>query len=277
MKPALSSLPDWPSRTVILAGAGPGDPDLLTLKAVRAIQAAEVILHDALVDGRILALARKTRLINVGKRCGHHAMSQEAINQTLIAAARSGARVLRLKGGDPTLFGRASEEIATLRAAGLDVRIIPGITAATAAAASLEASLTVRERARSVTLLTGHGSDGALAEQDWVALVRLRSTLAFYMATRHAGRIAERLIAAGLDPTRPAAIVCNASRPDERRWHGRVVDLAGVITDEDLAAPALLLIGAAMAGPVQGSGECDRSARLLAAAKPRLMTVSAVG
>ncbi len=238
---------DWPPRTVILAGAGPGDPDLLTVKAARAIETAEIILHDALVDYRILALARTARLVDVGKRCGRHAMSQEAINRALIAAARGGARVLRLKGGDPMVFGRANEEIAALHAAGLAARIIPGVTAASAASASLEASLTMRGRARLVTFLTGHGSDGRLPDQDWAALARLRSTLAIYMGARHARLIAEHLIEAGLDPATPAAIVCNASRSGEKLWRGRLVDLADAFGTDDLAAPSLILIGAALA------------------------------
>ena len=161
---------EWPPQTIILAGAGPGDPDLLTLKAARAIAAAEIIFYDALVDRRILALARGAALMDVGKRCGRHAMGQAEINRALVAAALGGARVLRLKGGDPMVFGRAGEEIAALRAADLGVLVVPGVTAATAAAASLQASLTVRGRTRSVTFLTGHGSDGGLPEQDWAAL-----------------------------------------------------------------------------------------------------------
>ncbi|HWA81623.1 MAG TPA: uroporphyrinogen-III C-methyltransferase [Acetobacteraceae bacterium] len=247
MRHASANPHDWPPRTVILAGAGPGDPDLLTVKAARAIDTAEIILHDALVDHRVLALARTARLVDVGKRCGRHTMSQDAINRALIAAACGGARVLRLKGGDPMVFGRANEEIAALRAAGLEVRIIPGITAASAAAASLEASLTMRGCARLVTFLTGHGSDGRLPDQDWAALARMRSTLAIYMGARHARLIAEHLIAAGLDPATPAAIVCNASRAGEKLWQGRLVDLADASGIDDLAAPSLVLIGAALA------------------------------
>ncbi len=247
MSRVLPSSPDWPPRTVILAGAGPGNPDLLTFKAARAIETAEIILHDALIDHGVLALARTAQLVDVGKRCGRHVATQAMINRALITAARNGARVLRLKGGDPMVFGRANEEIAALRAAGFAVRVIPGVTAATAASASLQTSLTARERARLVTFITGHGSDGALPEQDWAALARLRSTLAIYMGTRHAWLIAERLIEAGLDPVTPAAVVCNASHPDEKRWCGRLVDLADALGEHDLAAPALVLIGAALA------------------------------
>jgi uroporphyrin-III C-methyltransferase len=264
---------EWPARTVILAGAGPGEPDLLTLKAARAIEAAEIILHDALVDRRILTRARGAKLMDVGKRCGRHAMSQAEINRSLVTAARGGARVLRLKGGDPMVFGRANEEIAALRAAGLAVLVIPGVTAATAAAASMQASLTARGRARSVTFLTGHGSDGGLPEQDWAALARLRTTLAFYMGARHARLIAERLIDAGFDPATPGAVVWNASRPDERSWSGRLVDLADALAgwpadslgrtscDGDPAAPALVLIGAAMDAP-EGRGAFKQVADL---------------
>ncbi|MCU4158564.1 uroporphyrinogen-III C-methyltransferase [Acidiphilium sp. AL] len=230
---------------VVLAGAGPGDPELLTVKALRAIEAAEVILHDALVEQRILALAPTARLVNVGKRCGHHAMKQHEINASLIAEAMNGARVLRLKGGDPMIFGRASEEIAALRAADIEVVVIPGITAASAAASSIQASLTSRDVARSVIFITGHGSDGSLPEQDWPALARMRSSFAFYMGARHARAIAERLIDAGLDPATPGVIVTNISRPDERYRNGRLIDLADGIAAEDLTSPALILIGAA--------------------------------
>ncbi|HQT84319.1 MAG: uroporphyrinogen-III C-methyltransferase [Acidiphilium sp. 37-64-53] len=230
---------------VILAGAGPGDPDLLTVKAHRAIAAADVILHDALVDPRILALATG-RLINVGKRCGRHAMKQSEICALLVRHARTGARVLRLKGGDPMIFGRANEEIAALRAAGIGLTIIPGITAATAAAAAVEASLTARDIARSVTFITGHASDGGLPEQDWAALARLRGTIAFYMGARHAGMIADRLIEAGLDPATPGIIVMNISRADETHRTARLIDLADGIAADELASPALILIGAAL-------------------------------
>ena len=232
---------------VILAGAGPGDPELLTVRAARAIADAEIILHDALVDSRILALAAADAvLIHVGKRCGRHAMSQADINRRLVDCARTGARVLRLKGGDPMVFGRAGEEIAALRAAGTPVEVIPGITAASAAAASACVSLTARGTARAVTLLTGHTADGGLPPQDWGALARLDSTLAFYMGTRHARAIADRLIEAGLDPATPAMLLTNVSRPGETRRLARLIDLADGIAAADLAAPALILIGAAL-------------------------------
>ena len=232
---------------VILAGAGPGDPELLTVRAARAIADAEIILHDALVDSRILALAAADAvLIHVGKRCGRHAMSQADINRRLVDCARTGARVLRLKGGDPMVFGRAGEEIAALRAAGIPVEVIPGITAASAAAASACVSLTARGTARAVTLLTGHTADGGLPPQDWGALARLDSTLAFYMGTRHARAIADRLIEAGLDPATPAMLLTNVSRPGETRRLARLIDLADGIAAADLAAPALILIGAAL-------------------------------
>ncbi len=232
---------------VILAGAGPGDPELLTVRAARAIADAEIILHDALVDSRILALAAADAvLIHVGKRCGRHAMSQADINRRLVDCARTGARVLRLKGGDPMVFGRAGEEIAALRTAGISVEVIPGITAASAAAASACVSLTARGTARAVTLLTGHTADGGLPPQDWGALARLDSTLAFYMGTRHARAIADRLIEAGLDPATPAMLLTNVSRPGETRRLARLIDLADGIAAADLAAPALILIGAAL-------------------------------
>ncbi|GAA5264240.1 uroporphyrin-III C-methyltransferase [Acidiphilium sp. MT5] len=241
-----SSLPNNTALSpVILAGAGPGDPDLLTVKALRAITEADIILHDALVDPRILALATG-KLINVGKRCGRHALKQSEICALLVQEARTGARVLRLKGGDPMIFGRTNEEIAALRTAGINLTIIPGITAATAAAATLEASLTARDVARSVTFITGHASDGGLPEQDWAALARLHGTIAFYMGARHAGQIADRLIEAGLDPATPGMIVMNISRADETHRTARLIDLADGLASDDLTSPALILIGAGL-------------------------------
>lgn len=233
------------THPVILAGAGPGDPDLLTIRALRALEAADVVLHDALVDPRILALA-SGRLVDVGKRCGRHATSQRAICALMVAEARAGHRVLRLKGGDPMIFGRAAEEIAALRNAGIGIEIVPGVTAATAAAAGIQTSLTLRERARSVTFVTGHGSDGTLPEQDWSALARLGGTIAFYMATRHARTIADRLIAAGADPATPVAIIANASRPDQHAHPTRLVDLADGVAAATDTGPALILVGAAL-------------------------------
>jgi uroporphyrin-III C-methyltransferase len=258
-----SLLPNNPMiHPVILAGSGPGDPDLLTVKALRAIQTADVILHDALVDPRILNLAAGA-LINVGKRCGRHAMKQHEICALLVSEARTGVRVLRLKGGDPMIFGRANEEIAALRAAGIAIEIVPGITAAIAAAASVQASLTSRDIARSVTFITGHASDGTLPEQDWPALARLGGTIAFYMGARHARMIADRLIEAGLAPATPSIIVTNVSRPDEGRRNGRLIDLADGLTGDDLAAPALILIGAALDVVGQFNEVCGRQEVLL--------------
>jgi len=253
----MNSLP--PNRSIIhpvvLAGAGPGDPELLTLKALRAIESADVVLHDALVDPRILALAVRASasggMIDVGKRCGRHAMKQHEICDLLVAEARKGARVVRLKGGDPMIFGRANEEIAALRAAEIGLEIIPGVTAATAAAASVQLSLTSREVARSVIFITGHGSDGTLPPQDWAALARLGGTIVFYMGARHARMIADRLIEAGLDPATASLVVMNASRPDETRRGSRLIDLADGLAAEDLAAPALIMIGAAIDAAVQ--------------------------
>lgn len=243
----MTSLQPGELHPVVLAGAGPGDPGLLTVRALRALETADVVLHDALVDTRILALARG-RLIDVGKRCGHKTMSQGEICTLMIAQAQSGIRVLRLKGGDPMIFGRATEEITRLRDAGIGVEIVPGVTAATAAAASMQVSLTLRERSRSIIFVAGHGSDGALPEQDWSALVRLGGTIAFYMALRHAGTIATRMIAAGADPVSPAVIVINASRPDEHVHATRLVDLAGDAASMENgfgAGPGLILVGPA--------------------------------
>ena len=193
---------------------------------MKAIQSADVLLFDALIDPAILDLARPdARRIDVGKRCGRHAMNQAAINALIVRLARSGAHVVRLKGGDPFVFGRGGEELASLRAAGVPVTVVPGVTAACAAAASLQMPLTHRDLARSVHFVTGHGADGAIPAHDWAALVRSGGTIAAYMASRTLASVAERLMAAGMAGATPAVAVENASRADERRLFGTLADL----------------------------------------------------
>jgi uroporphyrin-III C-methyltransferase len=222
-----------------LVGAGPGDPELLTLKAKRLLEAADVVLYDRLVGPGILALARPgARRIDVGKRCGRHAMSQDAINRLLVAEVAAGHRVVRLKGGDPFVFGRGGEELAALRTAGAAVEIVPGITAALGAAAGLGIPLTHRGLARTLALATAHG-----AALDWPALARAETTLVLYMGARTLAASAASLIAAGRDPATPVAVVENATRADERRRFGTLADIAATVAAARFTGPAIVIVG----------------------------------
>ena len=243
-----------------LVGAGPGDPELLTLRAVRALQSADVILYDALIDPAILECARRdASRIDVGKRCGRHALQQGAINRLILEHARRGAHVVRLKGGDPFVFGRGGEEAEALRSAGINVTVIPGVTAACAAAASLGVPLTHRGQARSLHFVTGHGADGHLPEQDWPALIAAGGTIAAYMSLRTLPELTARLIGAGLPGATPAAAVENASRPGERRVFATIAGLAEALGRAGVAGPTLVLIGAVVA-----LAETGEPARLIA-------------
>jgi uroporphyrin-III C-methyltransferase len=229
-------------------GAGPGDPDLLTLRALRALQTADVVLYDALIDPAILDLAPAgARRIDVGKRCGRHAMNQGAINRLILRHAQAGAHVVRLKGGDPFVFGRGGEELDCLRAAGVPVDVVPGVTAACAAAASLGVPLTHRGLARSVHFITGHGADGELPGHDWAALARAGGTIAAYMASRTLGSLAAQLIAGGLPGATPAVAVEHVSRAQERRLTGTLATLPGLLAAQAFDGPTLVLIGAVVA------------------------------
>ena len=252
---------DLPSGRATLVGAGPGDPELLTLRAVRALAAADVVLYDALIDPSILDLARPgARRIDVGKRCGQHAMSQAAINQLLLRWVQDGAHVVRLKGGDPFVFGRGGEELECLRAAGLPVEIVPGVTAACAAAASLGVPLTHRGVARSLHFVTGHGADGDVPAHDWGALVRTGGTIAAYMASRTIDTVAAQLIAAGLTAATPAVAVENASRPSERRVMATLGTLAAAMQAESGTGPTLVLIGPVVTLADSRTTELERAA-----------------
>ncbi len=232
------------SGRATLVGAGPGDPDLLTLRAVKAIQSADAVLYDALIDPAILELAPPmARRIDVGKRCGRHAMKQTAINVLIVKLAQAGAHVVRLKGGDPFVFGRGGEELDTLRAAGVPVTVVPGVTAACAAAASLQIPLTHRDVARSVHFVTGHGSDGAVPAHDWRALVASGGTIAAYMAAKTFASMSASLMGAGLTGSTPAVVVENASRPNEAHLFSTVASLPGLLAERRLDGPALVLIG----------------------------------
>lgn len=234
------------SGGVALVGAGPGDPDLLTVAAVRALAAADVVLYDHLVGPGILDLARPgAELVCVGKRSGRHSLPQEEINALIARHAMAGKRVVRLKGGDPTIFGRAGEEIEHLEEAGIPVTVIPGVTAALGCAASAGLSLTRRGVSRAVTFVTAHGREGDRSEPDWGRLADPMGTLAIYMGRDQAQRVGGRLTEAGLPAETPVLAVENGCRPDERRhW-----TTLGAMADRGVPpgdGPTLLLVGEAL-------------------------------
>lgn len=251
--PLASARTGLPRGRASLVGAGPGDPGLLTLRAVRALQSADVILYDALLDLAILDYTRHgARRIDVGKRCGRHTLNQDAINRLILEQVRQGAHVVRLKGGDPFVFGRGGEELETLRAAGVEVAVIPGVTAACAAAAGLGIPLTYRSVARSLHFVSGRGRDGSLPVQDWTLLAASGGTIAAYMAARTCPELAARLIAAGLPAGTPAVAVENASRPCSRHVFACLADLPAALAGQDFSGPTLLLIGAVVGLPQHG-------------------------
>lgn len=231
--------------SVTLVGAGPGDAELLTLKAVRALQAADVILFDDLVSDAVLELARReAKRMLVGKRGGRLSCKQEDINATMVALAKAGKRVVRLKSGDPMIFGRAGEEIAVLAQEGIPVEVVPGITSASAMAARLGMSLTHRDHAQAVRFVTGHSRLGDLStDLDWQDLARPGTTTIFYMGGRTAGKIRSRLLAAGMALNTPAAIVSAVTRNDEKRWIGTVDGLADAMNDIGVDNPVIIGIG----------------------------------
>ncbi|MEK9969088.1 MAG: siroheme synthase CysG [Ferrovibrio sp.] len=249
---------------VTLVGAGPGDAELLTLKAMRALQSADVILFDDLVSDDVLELARReAKRMMVGKRGGRASCKQEDINALMIKLAGQGKRVVRLKAGDPMVFGRAGEEIAALDAAGIPVAVIPGITAALAAASSLGVSLTHRDAAHSVRFVTGHSRQGALpADLDWRGLADSETSLMVYMGGRTGGDFAAKLIQEGLPASTPVAVVTAVSRRDETRWTGQLSDLGAALLQIGVDQPVLVGIGQvfAMARVVADSGRIDKVA-----------------
>ena len=242
-RPGAADGGEGPEGVVHIVGAGPGDPDLLTLKALRLMERAEVVVYDRLVAPEILDyLRRDAERVYVGKAKGAHAKTQDQINALLCARARAGQRVLRLKGGDPFVFGRGGEELEYLRRHGVRVEVVPGVTAATACAAALGIPLTHRDHASAVTLVTGHGRDGE-PDLDWAALAGPRQTLAIYMGVGAAGRIAARLIAQGLAPATPVAVIENATMTDQKTAAGALRDLEALVRDNGITGPALIIIG----------------------------------
>lgn len=228
---------------VSLVGAGPGAEDLLTLRAQRALQEADVIVHDRLVPEAIVNQGRRdARRIDVGKARGHHPVTQAEINALLVREAEAGHRVVRLKAGDPLIFGRAGEEMAALAAAGIAFDVVPGVTAAFAAAAENRIPLTLRDASSAVVFATGHDADGATLP-GWAGLALAGTTVAVYMGRAVAARVASRLAEAGLAPSTPVAVIENASRREARTFAGRLDELARIAAGTDPAAPVLIIIG----------------------------------
>jgi uroporphyrin-III C-methyltransferase len=245
---------------VWLVGAGPGDPDLLTRKAEKLIAAAEIIFYDALVGPGVLDLIpAHVEVVSVGKRSGRHSKDQQTIDQMLVAASLAGRRIVRLKGGDPAMFARATEEMTALRAIGARVRICPGVTAASAAAASAGISLSLRGIARRVQFITAHSKRGQALDLDWNALADPACTLAVYMGREAAPELSRALIAAGLPGSTPALIACDASLPQEQMLRTRLDLLPLVIESFAEDRPTLILIGDAV-----GQAELAMCARKMA-------------
>ncbi|MEW9853584.1 uroporphyrinogen-III C-methyltransferase [Novosphingobium sp. M1R2S20] len=228
--------------TVHLVGAGPGDPDLLTLRAARLIMSTALIVHDGLVSPEILSMARKgARLVSVAKARSRHTMAQEAINALLVREALAGHDVVRLKGGDPFIFGRGGEEAQACRAAGVPVQVVPGITSALGASAAAQIPLTHRDSASIVSFVAGQCK--GLAEQNWAGLAGQGRTLVIFMGVATAPEIAEKLMADGLAPETPVAVIENATRTEMRTLRGPLAGLPDLVQEQRVRSPALIVIG----------------------------------
>lgn len=233
---------------VWLVGAGPGDPDLLTLRAARLIMQAKLIVHDGLVDPAILALARPAaRLISVAKQRSRHTMPQDEINALLVREALGGSDVVRLKGGDPFIFGRGGEEAEACHAAGVAVEVVPGISAAIGGAAAACLPLTHRDSASVVSFVAGQCK--GLSDQNWVGLAGVGRTLVIYMGVATAEAIAEKLMADGLSPAMPVAVIENATRPTMRVLRAPIAGLPDLVAAKKVKSPAVIVIGEVAAAP----------------------------
>ncbi|MBO0734244.1 MAG: uroporphyrinogen-III C-methyltransferase [Methylocapsa sp.] len=238
-----------PAGSAVLVGAGPGDPELLTLKALRALQSADVVLFDDLVAPATVEMSRReAEKIYVGKRGHKPSCREDHIISLMISLALEGKRVVRLKGGDPMIFGRAAEEISALRAEGIPIEIIPGVTAALGAAARLQLSLTERKKARRVQFVTAHAHDGELPEDvDWRALCDPRASTVVYMGIKTLEPLTKRLLANGMDSATPAVVIERATCPDERQIFGTIGTIAAKMTTAAPNGPCVILIGEAFA------------------------------
>ncbi len=263
----LAPTPAANSGSVVLVGAGPGDPELLTLRAVRALQSADVILFDDLVAPDILDFARReAKKLLVGKTGHAPSCKQDDINALMISLAKAGRRVVRLKGGDPMIFGRADEEIAACRAAAIAVEVVPGITTAQGAASRLLVSLTHRGNARRVQYLTGHGRDGKLpADIDWASVADPAVTTVVYMPSKTLPELVAHAVHAGLDPATPAVAVERATRADERVIAATIADLPARLAAEAPSGPVIVMIGRTLADYVAAAARGELENRQLRA------------
>lgn len=242
----LARMPELPAGHVWLAGAGPGDPGLLTLHALSALGQADVVVHDALVDRRILDLARPgAELVFAGKRGGRPSADQADIAATLVALARAGRRVLRLKGGDPYVFGRGGEEALALAAAGIPFRVIAGVTAGIGGLAAALIPATLRGVNQALVFATGHAAEegDAAASVDWAALAKLGQPIVIYMALSHVAAIAKKLLDGGMDPATPAAAIASATTPAQRVVVATLSALPDEVSRARLAPPAIVVVG----------------------------------
>ena len=228
--------------TVYLVGAGPGDADLLTLRAARLLERAELVVHDGLVDRAVLALASAdAELVSVAKSRARHTLAQAEINALLVREARAGRDVVRLKGGDPFVFGRGGEEAEACRAAGVPVEVVPGISAANGAAAAAQIALTHRDASSVVSFVAGQCK--GLSEQNWAGLAGVGRTLVIYMGVATADAIAEKLIGDGLSPAMPVAVIENAARPEMRVLHAPLAGLGALVAEQKVISPAVIVVG----------------------------------
>lgn len=233
---------------VYLVGAGPGDPELLTIRAFRVLARADCLLYDSLVEPAILELTPEhCRRIFVGKRKGRHSLPQAEINELILASLDSGKCVVRLKGGDPFIFGRGGEELDFLRSRGVRIEVVPGVTTASAASAVLQIPLTHRDIGRSVIFLTGYSgagrNDDGFPDYDWQFLARPTLTLVIYMGLHHLARIASTLLEAGREPATPVAVISNCTLRDQRVHATRLDSLAALAASGELAFPAIVIVG----------------------------------
>ena len=275
--------PAAPGR-VHLVGAGPGAADLLTLRALRLMQLADVVVYDRLVGPEVLELVPpQTETIFVGKMRDRHVRSQAEINRLLVELARAGKRVVRLKGGDPFIFGRGGEELEALAAAGVAFDVVPGITAALGCAAHAGVPLTHRDHAQTLVFVTGHTKDGEV-ELDWPALVRPHQTIVVYMGAKAVGSLCAGLLAHGLDPATPAALIENGTYQHQRTIAATVATLPGLVPDQRLLGPALIVIGevvsaareAGMAGRAHGRSGAGHEQGRIAAFRARRADLPAI-
>ncbi len=248
--------PDFLPGTVWLAGAGPGDPLLLTLLARHGLECADIVVYDALVDERILAMANATATLEyAGKRGGRPSVKQSDISQRLVALAQDGKRVLRLKGGDPFVFGRGAQECETLVAAGINFRIVPGITAGMGGLAYAGIPVTSRDTNAAVSFITGHTASGDVADTlDWDCLSKGSPVLVIYMGSRHLAQISKRLMAAGRPSSEPVALISKATTPHQKTVTTTLGDCVARLKESDLKPPMLIVVGPTVAYHEKFSG-----------------------